>query len=99
ERRQPIDRLPQRLLHLGGLGRKELEGNADARRGAAMNEAARARSGGNHQATSRAVAPASAMRGSRPSQSETAILPSEFGSGGSVFCCSVSRPAALSHCV
>ena len=35
------------------------------------------------------------MRGSRASQSETAILPSEFGSGGSVFCCSISRPAAV----
>ena len=52
-----------------------------------------------HHATSRCRRSAIAMRGSRPSQSETAILPSESCSGGSVCCVDTSRPAASSHCV
>src|SRR4051794_30578642 len=80
ERSQPRDRFPQRLLHLLAFRREEFEGDADAPLVAGLDEAAGSR-GRVHQATSRAgagVGSASMMRGSRPSQSETAILPSEF---------------------
>ena len=73
QRREPRDRLPQRLLHLRGLRRKEFE--RDARCGAAPRAKAAGARRTVHQATSR-VGAASAMRGSRASQSETAILPS-----------------------
>ena len=78
ERRQPADRLPQRLLHLRGFRRKEFERHADAARRAGIDEAAGTRSV--HHATSRVFGAASTMRGSRASQSETAILP--CGPGG-----------------
>src|SRR5437762_3623035 len=90
--RQPRDRFPQRLLHLLGLGRKKLEGDADAPFAAVVDEAALARGDrgiGAHQATSRS---AMAMRGSRPSQSETAILPPEFCSGARLCWRTTSRP-------
>ena len=54
ERREPADRLPQRLLHFRGLRRKELERDADAARRIASGETAGA--GSVHQATSRVVA-------------------------------------------
>src|SRR5262249_58973198 len=75
------------------LRREELEGDADAP--VIAGEAAGARLGVHH-ATSRAGA-ASAMRGSRPSQSDTAILPSEAGSGARFCCDTTARPAARLH--
>ena len=95
KRRQPADRLPQRLLHLRGFGRKEFERHADAARLAGIDEAAFTRRV--HQATSRVFGVASTMRGSRASQSETVILPCGPGAIG----CwrTTSRPAASSHCV
>src|SRR5262249_11982303 len=100
ERRKAGDRVPQRLFHLLGLRREELEGDADAALPAiaeALDEAAGARLG-LHHATSRAGA-ASVMRGSRPSQSETAILPSEAGSGAKLGRSTAATPAAFIHCV
>src|SRR5262249_37870077 len=106
ERREPGDGFPKGLFHLLGLRREELGGDADAALGAGAHEAAGARLG-IHQATSRSGATAAgaaaadgsaiARRVSRPSQSETAILPSEAGSGASVCCRTRSRPAAFSH--
>src|SRR6185436_1908464 len=81
QRAQTLDRLPEILLHLLGLGREELERHTDR-----------------HHATSR-TSLATWTRVSRPSQSETAILPSEPGSGGRLRCSVASRPAAAIHCV
>src|ERR1700759_789538 len=96
KRRQAADRVPQGRLHLGRLRREELERDADAV--GVADEAARARALAHH-ATSRFAEVASARRGSRASHSETAILPSEWGSGGKLWCETTSRPAAAIHCV
>src|ERR1700719_3022193 len=92
---EPADRLPQRLLHLRGFGRKKLKRHADAARLAGIDEAAFTRR--LHHATSRVFGVASTMRGSRASPSETAILP--CGPGGSVCWRTMSRPGDRSHCV
>src|SRR5262245_18885722 len=104
QRRKPCDRFPKRRFHLLGLGWKEFERDVDAARAAillaALKETARTRKQLRfHQATSRATGCASTMRGSRPIQSETAILPSEPGSGARFCSSTTSRPAAFIHCV
>src|SRR5262249_60888732 len=84
ERRKAGDRVPQRLFHLPGLRREELEGDADAALPAVaepLDEAAGARLGV-HQAPPPPGA-ARGMRGSRPRPSRTALLPSEAGSRAS----------------
>src|SRR5215468_8340406 len=96
ERRKPRYRLPQGPFHLLGFGWKELEGDAHA--APLLREAAGARLGdGLHQATSRR--PASARRGSWASHRDTAILPSEPGSGARLLCTTPSSPACSIHCV
>ena len=102
ERREPRDRLPQRLFHLLGLRREELERDADAAL-VAGSSCPFARIGW------RGSRPASrhlprrgarrTMRGSRPSHSETAILPSERRLRRQVASAARRRdPAAFIHC-
>ena len=97
ERREPCDRFPERLLHLRGFRREKFERDVQMRRArAGVDEAAR-RAARSSRHLARLPAARSTMRGSRASQSDTAILPS--GPGGKVCCRSTSRPAASSHCV
>src|SRR4051794_38078699 len=79
--REALNCLPERALHLLRLRRKELERDADA--GAGM--AAGTDEIPHHHATPCAD-DTTASRGSRASQSDTAIFPSEPSSGGSVRC-------------
>ena len=98
ERREPRDRLPQGLLHLLGLRREELEGDADARvRGCGSGwRAAAVRAPSRDLARGRRCT----MRGSRASQSDTAILPSESRlRRQAADATTPSRPACSSHCV
>src|SRR5215467_13922773 len=95
ERRQPRDRFPQRLVHLLGLRREELEGDVDAA-STRLDETACANRV--HYTASSALVSAIAMRRSRPSQSETAILACGPEPGASVRWVTTSRPEALIHC-
>src|SRR5215470_3376032 len=95
ERRESRDRLPQGFFHLLGLWRKELEGNVHTAPLWRETAGTRCRYG-LHQATSRRSA--SARRGSWASHRDTAISPSEPGSGATLLCTTPSSPACSIHC-
>src|SRR5277367_1365237 len=72
QRREALDRLPERLLHLRGLGREELERRLDRRTGSAQRD----RFYGHHANSLETLRMSSAItRGSRASQIATVNLP------------------------
>ena len=95
ERRQPRDRLPQRLLHLLGLRREELERDADAALVAGVTKRLRA-DGGAHHATSRAAGAASTQTGiaGEPERHRDLAL---RACSGARFRCSISVEAGGFH--
>src|SRR5450755_4814766 len=84
QRLEPLDRLPQNYLHRLVFRREEFERHIDAAFLAAGKAAGA--NGTVHHATSRRAGAASSARTSRASHSDTAILPSEPGSGLRLLC-------------
>ena len=91
---KPLDRVPQRALHLVGLRREELERDVDARM--PTWRLARTKSPTITQLLARTTRARGADR-ARATATRQSFRPSS-GSGGSTRCSATSRPAALIHC-